>query len=105
MAAVFPGAGALIGTVAALRSEKHLARRLDAMDICALSFDTEQMPFPVLEAMTTGLPVASTDVGEVDETPAPDGWARVMPAEHAALAGTLARSHGDAAMIDRLVRA
>lgn len=36
-----------------------------AMDIFALSSDTEQMPIAVLEAMATGLPVASTDVGDV----------------------------------------
>lgn len=36
-----------------------------AMDILALSSDTEQMPFAVLEAMATALPVASTNVGDV----------------------------------------
>ncbi|HEY8613164.1 MAG TPA: glycosyltransferase, partial [Roseomonas sp.] len=36
-----------------------------AMDVFALSSDTEQMPFSVLEAMATGLPVASTDVGDL----------------------------------------
>lgn len=35
------------------------------MDVFALSSDTEQMPFSVLEAMGSGLPVASTDVGDV----------------------------------------
>ncbi|MFC0406748.1 glycosyltransferase family 4 protein [Roseomonas elaeocarpi] len=112
------GEGPLIGTVAALRPEKNLARllraaallrqqgvafrlvligdgperpRLEAlagelgiggvtrfaghvadpaaayraMDIVALSSDTEQMPFSVLEAMATGLPVAATEVGDV----------------------------------------
>lgn len=36
-----------------------------AMDVFALSSDTEQMPFSVLEAMASRLPVASTDVGDV----------------------------------------
>jgi glycosyltransferase involved in cell wall biosynthesis len=36
-----------------------------AMDIFALSSDTEQMPLSVLEAIGTGLPVVSTDVGDV----------------------------------------
>ena len=34
-------------------------------DVFALSSDTEQMPLSVLEAMAAGLPVASTDVGDV----------------------------------------
>lgn len=34
-------------------------------DIFALSSDTEQMPLSVLEAMGAGLPVVSTDVGDV----------------------------------------
>ena len=34
-------------------------------DIFALSSDTEQMPLSVIEAMASGLPVVSTDVGDV----------------------------------------
>ena len=41
------------------------AAALRDMDIFALSSDTEQMPFAVLEAMASGLPVVSTDVGDV----------------------------------------
>ena len=36
-----------------------------AFDVFALSSDTEQMPLSVLEAMAAGLPVVSTDVGDV----------------------------------------
>ena len=36
-----------------------------AMDVFALSSDTEQMPVALLEAMASALPVASTDVGDV----------------------------------------
>ena len=36
-----------------------------SFDVFALSSDTEQMPLSVLEAMAAGLPVASTDVGDV----------------------------------------
>jgi len=35
------------------------------MDVFALSSDTEQMPFSVLEAMAAGLPIVSTAVGDV----------------------------------------
>lgn len=38
---------------------------LAAMDIFAVSSDTEQMPLGVLEAMASGLPVASVDVGDI----------------------------------------
>ncbi len=34
-------------------------------DVFALSSDTEQMPLSVIEAMAAGLPVATTDVGDV----------------------------------------
>ena len=34
-------------------------------DVFALSSDTEQMPLAVIEAMASGLPVVSTDVGDV----------------------------------------
>lgn len=49
--------------------EKFLAQ----MDIFALSSDTEQMPLGVLEAMASGLPVVSTDVGDVARMVAAEG--------------------------------
>ena len=44
---------------------------LAQMDIFAMSSDTEQMPLGVLEAMASGLPVISTDVGDIAEMVAP----------------------------------
>jgi glycosyltransferase involved in cell wall biosynthesis len=52
-------------------SIRFLGRREDVRDILmqcnlmVLSSDTEQMPLAVLEAMDAGLPVASTNVGDV----------------------------------------
>ncbi len=36
-----------------------------ALDVFAITSDTEQMPVCLLEAMATGLPVVSTDVGDI----------------------------------------
>lgn len=40
---------------------------VSAFEIFALSSDTEQMPLSVIEAMSAGLPIVSTDVGDVAE--------------------------------------
>jgi glycosyltransferase involved in cell wall biosynthesis len=55
-----------------------LGNRADARDIImqcdimALSSDTEQMPFAILEAMDAGLAIASVDVGDICEMVAPE---------------------------------
>lgn len=61
-----------------------------ALDIFALSSDTEQMPFSVLEAMGTALPVAATDVGDVAAMLAPENLPFVTPKTDADLAMALA---------------
>ena len=59
-------------------------------DVFALSSDTEQMPLSVLEAMAAGLPVASTDVGDVRAMLAPENGAQVVAQDEALLAAALA---------------
>lgn len=78
----------------------HLAepqRLLGALDVYALSSDTEQMPLSLLEAMAAGLPVAATDVGDVRAIVAPQNAPYIVPTDDAALAGALAALLKDAA--------
>jgi glycosyltransferase involved in cell wall biosynthesis len=49
--------------LAGYRPDPH--RFYSAMDVFAITSDTEQMPVCLLEAMATGLPVVSTDVGDI----------------------------------------
>jgi glycosyltransferase involved in cell wall biosynthesis len=136
-----PGKGKIIGTIAALRPEKNLARLLRAFaivqqhiqarlvvvgdgpehaglkdlarhlgitdschfaghttmpeswlaafDIFALSSDTEQMPLSIMEAMAAGLPIASTDVGDVRTMLAPENCRYVVPCDDSALANAI----------------
>lgn len=145
------GEGPLLGTVAALREEKNVARLLRAvallrgggvalrlavigdgperpalealaaelgiagmtrftghvpdpaaayraLDLFALSSDTEQMPFSVLEAMATGLAIASTDVGDVRAMVAEANAPQVVPADDEALAAAIGALASDAAL-------
>lgn len=66
------------------------------LDAFALSSDTEQMPMAVLEAMAAGLPVASTDVGDVARMVSTDNRAQVVPKSAEALAGALSVLMADA---------
>jgi glycosyltransferase involved in cell wall biosynthesis len=150
-----PGEGPLIGTVAALRAEKNIARLLRAaallraegvafrlllvgdgperpelealagglglggctrfaghvpdpaalyrgLDLFALSSDTEQMPFSVMEAMASGLPVAATGVGDLRAMLAPENLPYLATREDAALAAALRPLLADAALRRRL---
>ena len=66
------------------------------MDVFAMSSRTEQMPLVVLEAMASGLPVASTNVGDVASMVAEPNRAFVVARDDAsALASSLDRLVGD----------
>ena len=59
-------------------------------DVFALSSDTEQMPLSVIEAMASGLPVVSTDVGDVRLMVSADNFPYVTRLSEEALAAGLA---------------
>lgn len=65
-------------------------------DIFALSSDSEQFPIALIEAMAAGLPIVSTDVGDVRSMVAPANRGLVVPAgDEAALTAALARIADD----------
>ncbi|TNE61919.1 MAG: glycosyltransferase family 1 protein [Alphaproteobacteria bacterium] len=65
-------------------------RILPAFEIFALSSDTEQMPLSVVEAMAAGLPVASTDVGDIARMVAHENRPFIQGREAPELAESLA---------------
>lgn len=71
-------------------------------DIFALSSDTEQMPFSILEAMASGLPIASTDAGDVTVMVSAANAPHVVRQDDAALAESLRVLLTDAAQRHRL---
>ncbi len=67
-------------------------------DVFALSSDTEQMPLSVIEAMAGGLPVATTDVGDVRSMLAESNRPFVGPLDVDALGRSLSDLLADAAL-------
>lgn len=80
----------------------HPAAAYRAMNVFALSSDTEQMPFSVLEAMATGLPVAATRVGDVPAMLSPENLPHVADLDDAALADALRPLLTDGALRGRI---
>jgi glycosyltransferase involved in cell wall biosynthesis len=62
----------LNGKVVVMGAMPNPERVIGAFDVFALSSNTEQMPFSILEAMAAGLPIASVNVGDVREMVAPE---------------------------------
>jgi glycosyltransferase involved in cell wall biosynthesis len=72
-------------------------RLLGFFDVFALSSDTEQMPYSILEAMAAGLPIVATDVGDVADMVAPENRPFVVAAgDDSGFVAALTRLLGDA---------
>jgi glycosyltransferase involved in cell wall biosynthesis len=48
-------------------------------DVFALTSDSEQMPYALIEAMAAGLPIVATDVGDVKAIVAPENRPLIVP--------------------------
>ena len=80
-----------------------VAAVIGALDIFALSSDTEQMPNSILQAMAAGLPIAAVDVGDVKRLLPRESQAYVIPAgADGRLTATLAELLRDGAARVRL---
>lgn len=94
-----------LGLAPVTRFTGHLpdpARSYAAMDLFALSSDTEQMPFSVMEAMACGLPVAATEVGDLRAMLAPENLPHLAALNETALADAIRPLLGDGALRARL---
>ncbi|HLG86710.1 MAG TPA: glycosyltransferase [Alphaproteobacteria bacterium] len=79
---------------------------LAGLDIFAMSSDTEQMPYGLLEAMAAGLPAAATDVGDIKSIVAEPNRPFIVPAlDEGQLAQALGRLFGSAELRSRLGQA
>ena len=65
------------------------ASLIKALDVFALSSDTEQMPISLLEAMAAALPVVATDVGDIRSMLPNSGHVFVTPKDDALLGNAL----------------
>jgi glycosyltransferase involved in cell wall biosynthesis len=112
---IIVGDGPERSALAALSEKLGLASRIEfagqvdepaplyrLFDIFALSSDTEQMPLSVIEAMASGLPIASTDVGDVAAMVAEANRPFITTLDEVALAGAITALAGDRNLRARL---
>jgi len=88
-----------------VRFEGHVpdpAAAYRAMDLFALSSDTEQMPFSALEAMASGLPIAATNVGDLPTMVGAENQLFLTSLDAAALAAALRSLLADPALRSRI---
>ena len=80
-----------------------VADALSALDIFALSSDTEQTPTSLMEAMAAGLPAIATDVGDIADLASQSGREFIISAgDEAAYARKLRQLIDDAELRERL---
>ena len=79
------------------------ARYIRLFDIFALSSDSEQYPISLVEAMTSALPVVSTDVGDVRTIAARENRPFIVPrTDEASLAEAIRELANDAGLREKL---
>jgi glycosyltransferase involved in cell wall biosynthesis len=79
------------------------ARYIRLFDIFALSSDSEQYPIALLEAMTSAIPVVSTDVGDVRNIVARENRPFIVPrTDEASLAQAIRELTNDAGLREKL---
>ncbi len=77
-------------TLAGLKPKSEIVNWLRAADVFVLSSAYEGMPMAALEALGCGLPVASTDVGEIRRVVTPGVNGAIVPhGDATALAGAI----------------
>ncbi len=90
-----------LGVSELVRFEGHVedpSALYSTFDIFALTSDTEQMPYTVIEAMAAGCPIAATDVGDVHDMVATENRPFVVGRDDKAISGALARLVADSAL-------